>query len=82
MADHLTVPQKAEDILIRRSQNKERLNLQAPFICEGLKELKKHYYSPGALDIKYKEIIAVGAAVAERCIPVSRTMLTMHYLVA
>lgn len=62
-------PQKVNDILKRRSQNQERLKQQAPYLYEGFNDLAKHCFSPGALETKHKELIAVAVSVATRCIP-------------
>lgn len=58
-----------EDILKNRSRNKERLAQEAPDLLNGFNELMKHYYKHGALSRKYKELMAVTASVATRCIP-------------
>ncbi len=57
------------DILRRRTQNRERLKEQAPFLYDGFNDLVKKYYGSGALKLKHKELIAVAVAVAVRCIP-------------
>lgn len=58
-----------EEILIERKKNRERLEKEAPDLFKGFNELVKNYYKEDALDNKYKELIAVGASVATRCIP-------------
>jgi len=58
-----------EDILLKRKKNRDRLEKEAPDLFNGFNELMKHYYKESALDLKQKELIAVGAAVATRCIP-------------
>ena len=58
-----------EEILIKRKENRDRLEQEAPNLFNGFNGLMKYYYKPSALDLKYKELIAVGAAVATRCIP-------------
>jgi pyruvate dehydrogenase E2 component (dihydrolipoamide acetyltransferase) len=58
-----------EEILIKRKKNRDRLEKEAPNLFNGYNELMKNYYKDSALDQKYKELIAVGAAVATRCIP-------------
>ena len=58
-----------EHILIRRKKNRDRLEKEAPDLFNGFNELMKHYYKESALDLKQKELIAVGVAVATRCIP-------------
>lgn len=58
-----------KDILKKRTENRKRLENEAPDLYNGFNELMKHYYKPGALDRKYKELMAVAAAVATRCLP-------------
>lgn len=58
-----------EEILIKRKKNRDRLEKEAPNLFNGFNALMKNYYKDSALDQKYKELIAVGAAVATRCIP-------------
>jgi AhpD family alkylhydroperoxidase len=58
-----------EEILVRRKKNRDRLEKEAPDLFNGFNELMRHYYKESALDLKQKELIAVGAAVATRCIP-------------
>lgn len=58
-----------EEILIKRKRNRDRLENEAPNLFNGFNELMKNYYKDSALDQKYKELIAIGAAVATRCIP-------------
>jgi len=69
MSESGILPQKVSDILKRRSQNRERLKLQAPYLYEGFTDMMKHFYETEALDKKHKEMIAVAVAVALRCIP-------------
>jgi AhpD family alkylhydroperoxidase len=57
------------DIPDKRARNRERLQEQAPDLYEGFNELLKRSYKHGALDRKYKELMAVTASVATRCIP-------------
>ena len=59
----------AKDILKKRIKNRERLEKEAPDLYNGFNELMKHYYKHGALDRKYKELMAVTASVATRCVP-------------
>ncbi len=59
----------AKDILKKRPENRKRLEKEAPDLYHGFNELLKHYYKHGALGRKYKELMAVAAAVATRCIP-------------
>jgi AhpD family alkylhydroperoxidase len=58
-----------KDILEKRSENRERLEKEAPDLYHGFNELMKHYYKHGAVERKYKELMAVAAAVATRCVP-------------
>jgi AhpD family alkylhydroperoxidase len=58
-----------EEVLKNRIKNKERLAEEAPDLFNGFNELMKHYYKHGALSRKYKELMAVTASVATRCIP-------------
>lgn len=60
--------EKAKEILKNRKANRERLEQEAPNLYNGFNELMKHYYKPGALDRKYKELMAVASAVATRCV--------------
>jgi AhpD family alkylhydroperoxidase len=60
---------KANEILKRRSHNRKRLEEEAPDLYAGFNELIKTYYKPGVLQRKYKELMAVTASVATRCIP-------------
>jgi len=59
----------AKDILKKRTENRERLEKEAPNLYNGFNELMKHYYKHGVLDRKYKELMAVAASVATRCVP-------------
>jgi len=58
-----------KDILKKRKVNRDRLEKEAPDLYNGFNELVKYYYKHGALDRKQKELMAVTAAVATRCIP-------------
>ncbi len=58
-----------KSILKKRKEGRDRLKKEAPDLYEGFNELMKRYYKRGALDRKQKELIAVGAAVATRCVP-------------
>ncbi len=58
-----------KDILKKRTENRARLEKEAPNLYNGFNELMKHYYKRGVLDRKYKELMAVTAAVATRCVP-------------
>lgn len=59
----------AKEILKKRMVDRERLQKEAPNLYNGFTELMKQYYKPSALDRKYKELMAVTASVATRCIP-------------
>ena len=59
----------ASDILKKRTNNRKRLEQEAPDLFNGFDELLKHYYKHGVLDRKYKELIAVATSVATRCVP-------------
>jgi AhpD family alkylhydroperoxidase len=59
----------AKEILEKRKANRERLEKEAPDLYKGFNELVKYYYKPGALNRKQKELMAVTASVATRCIP-------------
>jgi AhpD family alkylhydroperoxidase len=61
--------ESAKEILGRRKGNRERLKKEAPDLFNGFNELMKYYYKHGALDRKQKELMAVAAAVATKCIP-------------
>lgn len=60
---------KAEEILSKRKENRDRLQKEAPALFNGFNELMKEYYKPCVLDRKYKELMAVASAVATQCIP-------------
>lgn len=60
---------KAGEILKNRIENRKRLESEAPDLFNGFNEMMKYYYKHGTLDRKYKELMAVTAAVATRCIP-------------
>jgi len=59
----------AKEILKKRTDDRDRLKKEAPNLYNGFNELMKQYYKPSALDRKYKELMAVAASVATRCIP-------------
>ncbi len=59
----------ALEILKKRKSNGDRLEQEAPDLYNGFNELMKRYYKHGALDRKYKELMAVTASVATRCVP-------------
>ena len=58
-----------KDVLKKRTGNRERLEKEAPNLYNGFNELMKHYYKHGVLERKYKELMAVTASVATRCVP-------------
>jgi len=58
-----------EQILKSRNASRERLQKEAPDLFNGFNELMKYYYKPGALSRWEKELMAVTASVATRCIP-------------
>ncbi len=58
-----------KEILKKRTENGERLEKEAPNLYNGFNELMKHYYKHGVLERKYKELMAVAASVATRCVP-------------
>jgi AhpD family alkylhydroperoxidase len=60
---------KAKEILDKRLTNRVRLEKEAPELFYGFRELMKAYYKRGALSVKYKELMAVTAAVATCCAP-------------
>jgi AhpD family alkylhydroperoxidase len=60
---------RVQQILKKRAKNKKRLKTEAPLLFEGFDGLMKAYYQPSALDIRYKELIAVGLSVSRCCIP-------------
>lgn len=59
----------AIDILKKRKINRKRLEKEAPDLFNGFNELIKCYYKEGALGRKQKELMAVTASVATKCIP-------------
>ncbi len=59
----------AGEILKNRKKNRERLEKEAPDLFNGFNELMRCYYNERALDLKQKELMAVTAAVATKCIP-------------
>lgn len=60
---------RAGKILKKREKNQRRLEEEAPVLAEGFGSLMKAYYSPSALDTKYKELIAIALSVSRCCIP-------------
>lgn len=59
----------AKEILKKRTGNRKRLEKEAPDLYNGFNEMMKHFYKPGALDRKQKELMAVTASVATGCVP-------------
>jgi pyruvate dehydrogenase E2 component (dihydrolipoamide acetyltransferase) len=60
---------KLADILRNRKANWERLEKDAPDLFQGYSELVKHFYKPGSVPRRDKELMSVAAAIATRCIP-------------
>ncbi len=60
---------RVRQILDKREENRRRLEKEAPPLFSGFDGLVKEYYRPGALNLKYKELIAVALSVASRCVP-------------
>jgi AhpD family alkylhydroperoxidase len=60
---------KVAEILQKRTANRERLEREAPALYAGFYGLMKEFYKPSALDRKTKELMAVTASVATRCVP-------------
>lgn len=56
-------------IIEKRTKNARILQNNAPALYAGFDSLMKEYYTPSALDVKYKELIAVGLSVSRCCIP-------------
>jgi AhpD family alkylhydroperoxidase len=56
-------------MLQQRKADAQRLEEAAPDLYNGFNALMKHYYKPGALSRREKELMAVTASVATRCIP-------------
>lgn len=57
------------EVLKNRAVDNGRLEQEAPNLYHGFYDLMKQYYKPSALPRKYKELMAVTASVATRCIP-------------
>ncbi|MBF0530003.1 MAG: carboxymuconolactone decarboxylase family protein [Deltaproteobacteria bacterium] len=60
---------KVKNTLSKRLENAKRLEKEAPNLYNGFSELMKHYYKPGVLELKYKELMTVALSVAIRCEP-------------
>ncbi len=59
----------AIEIIKKRKENGDRLEREAPDLYDGFNELMKRYYKHGVLGRKTKELMAVTASVATRCVP-------------
>jgi AhpD family alkylhydroperoxidase len=59
----------AKEILKARDGNRSRLQKEAPDLFQGFNDLMKCYYKHGSLERKHKELMAVAASIATRCIP-------------
>jgi AhpD family alkylhydroperoxidase len=57
------------EILNNRNNNRRKLEKEAPALYKGFNNLIKEYYKPNELNRKYKELMAVTASIATRCIP-------------
>lgn len=60
---------RLSEIIEKRKHNAETLKNEAPSLYAGFNSLMKEYYTPSALDVKYKELIAIGLSVSRCCIP-------------
>jgi AhpD family alkylhydroperoxidase len=58
-----------KEILEKRAANRARLEQEAPSLYAGFNDLIKAYYKSSTLERKHKELCAVTASVATRCIP-------------
>jgi AhpD family alkylhydroperoxidase len=58
-----------KEIVKNRIANAKHLEQDAPDLYHGFNDLMKRYYKHGALDRKQKELMAVTASIATRCIP-------------
>ena len=59
----------ARDLLGKRESNMKRLEKEAPHLSHGFREFITDCFKPGALNRKQKELMAVAATIAVRCIP-------------
>ena len=57
-----------EEFLRQRKALDGRLEQEAPDLFNGFKSMMRYYYKPGALSRREKELMAVTASVATRCI--------------
>lgn len=60
---------RLSEIIEKRKINAEILREEAPTLFAGFDSLMKEYYTPSALDVKYKELIAIGLSVSRCCVP-------------
>jgi AhpD family alkylhydroperoxidase len=58
-----------KNVLKKRTENRARLEKEAPDLYNGFNELMKHFYKHGVLERKYKELMAVSASVTTHCVP-------------
>jgi pyruvate dehydrogenase E2 component (dihydrolipoamide acetyltransferase) len=58
-----------EEMMRQRKVDGERLEREAPDLFNGFNALMKHYYKPGVLSRREKELMAITASVATRCVP-------------
>ena len=65
-----------KQIISRRKADGERLENEAPDLYNGFNEMMKYYYKHGALSRREKELMALTASVAARCIPCMAVHLT------
>jgi len=56
-------------IIAKRTKNQKRLKKEAPLLFKGFDDLMIAYYADSALDLKYKELIAIALSVSRCCIP-------------
>ncbi len=57
-----------KEILESKKINEKRLEKEAPDLYNGFMDMASHYYKEGALNIKYKQLMSVTAAVATKCV--------------
>lgn len=55
------------DMVVSRETNEKRLSKEAPDLHNGFRDMLKHYYKEGALNMKYKYLTAVTAGIATKC---------------
>lgn len=56
-----------KDMIENREINEKHLNNEAPDLHKGFRDMLEAYYKDGALNMKYKYLMAVTAAVATKC---------------